>query len=185
MTLLAAVDDVDDYQRYRRKLLARFEGMDGRGFGERLAKVCLLRPAPLEEATTFDKWAADQLDVGLKVTGKDRYLSYCQSTMALADYRVGRFKEAAEWSRKSIADPFYGAGRSRYVQSYMVLAMSLFRLDRHGECKKPWPKGSRSSRRELPKLDDGDLGPGWYWRDWIIAHELMSEAKATIERGRR
>jgi hypothetical protein len=181
MTLLAAVDDVDDYQRYRRAVLARFEGMDGRRFGERLAKVCLLRPAPLEEATIFDKWAADQLDVGLKVTGKDPYLSYCQSTMALSEYRVGRFKEAAEWSRKSIADPFYGAGQSRYVQSYMVLAMSLFRMDLHGEAQEALAKGIQIEQAQLPKLDDGDLGPGWYWRDWIIAHELMSEAKATIE----
>jgi hypothetical protein len=179
MTLLAAVDDVDDYQRYRRKVLARFEGMDGRGFGERLAKVCLLRPAPLEEATTFDKWAAAQLDIG--VPGRDPYLPYCQSTMAMAEYRVGHFKEAADWSRKSIADPFYGAGKSRYVQSYMVLAMSLFRLDLHGEAQEALAKGIQIEQAQLPKLDDGDIGPGWYWRDWIVAHELMNEAKGVIE----
>ena len=54
---------------------------------------------------------------------------------------AGRFKEAADWSRKSIADPFYGAGRSRYVQSYMVLAMSLFRMDRREDAQAALAKG--------------------------------------------
>ena len=43
-------------------------------------------------------------------------------------------------------------------------------------------KGIQIEQAQLPKLDNGDLGPGWYWRDWIIAHELMREAKAMIER---
>ena len=31
---------------------------------------------------------------------------------------------------------------------------------------------------KLRKLDSGDLGDGWL--DWIIAHVLMSEAKAML-----
>jgi tetratricopeptide (TPR) repeat protein len=180
MTLLAVVDDVDDYQRYRREVLSRFEGRGGRGFGERLGKVCLLRSAPLEEATIFDKWAADALESGLTVT--DPYLSYSQFTMALAEYRLGRFESAARWSRKSIDDPFYGAGRSRYVQAYMVLAMSLFRSGHHEDAQKALSKGIQIEQAQPPKLDGGDLGAGWLWRDWIIAHELMNEAEATVGR---
>jgi tetratricopeptide (TPR) repeat protein len=180
MTLLAVVDDVDDYQRYRRQVLARFMGMDDRRVGERLAKVCLLRSVPLEEATTFDKWAADALEAELAT--KDIYVSYYQVTMALAEYRVGRFESAAEWSRKSIDDPFYSTGQCRYVQAYMVLAMSLFCLDRPGEAQAALAKGIQIEQAQLQKLDGGDLGAGWFWRDWVCAHELMSEAKATIER---
>jgi tetratricopeptide (TPR) repeat protein len=180
MTLLAVVDDVDNYERYRRKALAQFEAMVNRGHYERLVKVCLLRPVPLEEATTFDRWAAGQLKGGL--AAKDTYLPYSQFAMALAEYRVGRFKEAAELSRKSIADPWYGAGQSRYVQAYMVLAMSLFCLGRHEEAQAALAKGIEIEQAQLRKLDEGYLGPGWFWRDWIVAHELMSEAKAMIER---
>jgi hypothetical protein len=32
--------------------------------------------------------------------------------------------------------------------------------------------------QKLPKLESGDIGEGWV--DWIIAHALMSEAKALI-----
>jgi tetratricopeptide (TPR) repeat protein len=180
MTLLAAVDDVDDYQRYRRQVLDRFEGMDDRRMGERLGKVCLLRSVPLEEATTFDKWAADALEAELAI--KDIYLSYYQVTMALAEYRVGRFESAADWSRKSIDDPFYSTGQCRYVQAHMVLAMSLFRSGQHGEARAALAKGIQIEQAQLPKLDGGDLGAGWFWRDWVAAQELMNEAKATIER---
>ena len=180
MTLLAVVDDDDGYRRYRRQVLARFEGLAGRIAGERLGKVCLLRPASLEEAAVFKKQAADSLEAELMA--KDGYLAYYQFTMALAEYRLGHFDSAAVWSRKSIDDPFFGAGQSRYVQAYMVLAMSLFRSDHGGEAREALARGIQIEQAQLPKLGGALLGPGWYWRDWIVAHELMSEAKATIER---
>jgi tetratricopeptide (TPR) repeat protein len=177
LTLLAVVDDEDGYQHYRRQLLTRFEEMNNRLLGERVAKVCLLRSVPPEEATILNRWAADALGLA----PKSAYLSYSQFAMALAEYRLGNFERAAEWSRKSIEDPFYGHGQSRYVQAYMVLAMSLFCLDRPGDAQAALAKGIQIEQAHLPKLDSGNLGAGWYWRDWIIAHELMSEAKATIE----
>ena len=88
---------------------------------------------------------------------------------------------ASDWERKSIADPFYGHGHSRYVQAYMVLAMAQYQLNQHEEARAAFAKGVEIEEAKLPKLDSGDLGPGWYWRDWIIAHALMNEAKALIE----
>ena len=83
--------------------------------------------------------------------------------------------------RKSIDDPFYGDGHMRYVQSYVVLAMAQQQLKQPEEATKAFAKRLEIEEAKLPKLDSGDLGPGWYWRDWIIAHALMNEAKALIQ----
>ena len=83
--------------------------------------------------------------------------------------------------RKSINDPFYGAGHMRYVASYMVLAMAQHQLKQHDEAHAAFAKGIEIKEAKLPKLDSGDLGTEWYWRDWIVAHALMNEAKALIE----
>ena len=42
-------------------------------------------------------------------------------------------------------------------------------------------KAVEIAETKLPKLDSGDLGVGWRWLDWIIAHALMREAKALIQ----
>jgi hypothetical protein len=63
----------------------------------------------------------------------------------------------------------------------MVLAMAQQQLKQPDEARKAFAKGIEIEETKLPKLDSGDLGTGWYWRDWIIAHALMSEAKALIE----
>src|SRR5678815_5459159 len=109
------------------------------------------------------------------------YISYHQFTKGLVEYRQGRFVSASGWMRKSIDDPFYGSGHMRYVSSYMVLAMAQLQLKQHDEARAAFSKGIEIEEAKLPKLDSGYLGTEWYWRDWIIAHALMNEARALIE----
>jgi tetratricopeptide (TPR) repeat protein len=181
MTLLAAVGDEDNYQRYRPLVLATLRDADNVGSGAPLTKVSLLRSGPLEELTLFNEWAKSSL-TAITSASQNPMRPYNQFVMGLAEYRLGNFESAAHWSRNSIDDPYYRWGQSRYVQAYMVLAMSLFCSgDREG-AQAALAKGIQIEQEELPKLDGGDLGPGWFWRDWIIAHELMNEAKAMIER---
>ena len=115
------------------------------------------------------------------VTEGDPYFSYHQFTKGLVEYRQGRFASASDWMRKSIDDPFYGSGHMRYVSSYMVLAMAQLQLKQHEESRAAFAKGIEIAEAKLPKLDSGNLGTEWYWRDWIIAHALMNEARALIE----
>ena len=116
LVLLAARGDVENYRLYCRDSLDRCQEIVN---GEGLAKVCLM---PGVDLALTDRMA----DRGLtsRINERDPWISYSQFAKALAEYRHGRFASAAEWARKSIADPFYGAGYSRYVQSYMVLAMA-------------------------------------------------------------
>ena len=104
-----------------------------------------------------------------------------QIAKGLADYRQGRFASAAKSMQKSIADPFYGQGHSRYLQSYMVLAMSHYRMNEYDEAREAFAKGIEIGETKLPKLDSDYLGPDWYWRDLVIAHALKNEARALLE----
>ncbi len=178
LTLLAAHGDLENYRLYCRELLDRFQ--DEKQHGEAIAKVCLMLPSSGVDLALVDR----MVDAGLAARMNemnDAYFSYSQFAKGLAEYRQGRFASAAEWTRKSIDDPFYAHGHMRYVQSYMVLAMAQHQLKQPEEARAAFAKGLEIEQTKLPSIDSGDLGTGWYWRDWIIAHALMNEAKALIE----
>ena len=61
----------------------------------------------------------------------------------------------------------------------MVLAMAQNRLKQTDEARDTLAKAVEIIDTKLAKLESGDLGVGW--TDWIIAHALMTEAKALIE----
>jgi Flp pilus assembly protein TadD len=95
----------------------------------------------------------------------------------LAEYRQGRFGSAVEWTQKVLSRQ--GADPERDVEAYMVLAMAQYRSGQADEARITLAKGVEIAEKKLPRLDSGDLGDGWL--DWIIAQELMREAKALIQ----
>ncbi len=179
LVLLAAHGDLENYRLYCRELLDRFREPKDAISGEGIAKVCLMLPSSGVDLALVERTGGRRSSG--RINDQDPYIPYSQFAKGLAEYRQGRFASAADWTRKSIADPFYGAGHSRYVQSYMVLAMAQYQLNEHEEARAALAKGSEIEQTKLPKIDSGDLGPDWYWRDWIIAHALMNEAKALID----
>ncbi len=177
LSLLAANGDHESYHQYCREFLDRFGETKEEFVSERIAKACLILPSSGAELAIVDKLAEVAVTVG---TNND-YLPYFQFAKGLADYRQGRFATAADWMRKSIDNPFFGDGHSRYVQAHMVLAMAQWQLKQQVEARTTLIKGIEIEQTKLPRLESGDLGTGWYWRDWIIAHALITEAKALIE----
>ena len=179
LTLLAADLDFENHRLYCREMLDRFAQPKDPAWGEMIAKACLLLPSSGADLATVERLADGALTAG--AARNDIYVSYHQFTKGLVEYRQGRFASAAGWMRKSIDDPFYGAGHMRYVQSYVVLAMAHHQLKQPEEARKAFAKGLEIEEAKLPKLDSGYLGTEWYWRDWIVAHALMTEARALIE----
>jgi serine/threonine protein kinase len=181
LTLLAADGDLQNYRLYCREFLDRFSGPKNAADGEMITKACLFVPASGADLAIVERLAEAALRAALRAEEKDPFLSYRQFTKGLVAYRQGRFGSVSNWMRKSIDDPFYGDGQMRYVQSYMVLAMAQHQLKQPDEARAAFAKGIEIKEAKMPRLESGDLGPGWYWRDWIIAHALMNEAKALIE----
>lgn len=175
--LLVITGESENYRRCCREILIRFEETTGSFTAERMAKACLIVPLPGAELTIVEKLAETALTSGRS----NSYLPYFQFAKGFVEYRQGRFASAADWARKSIDNPFYGDGHSRFVQAHMVLAMSQSQLKQPDKARTTLAKGIEIARTKLPTLDSGDLGSGWHWKDWIIAHVLMNEAKALIE----
>ena len=74
-----------------------------------------------------------------------------------------------------------GENPIRDVQAYSVLAMAQLQLQQTNAARATLAKAVEIEETKLPRLDSGDLGGGW--RDWIIAHALLNEARALVEGG--
>jgi serine/threonine protein kinase len=180
LTLLAADGDFENHRLYRREVLDRFSQPKDPHHGEMIAKACLVLPSFRADLATLERLADAALRTAARETNNP-YLSYNQFSKGLVEYRQGRFTNASGWMHKSIDDPFYGSGHMRYVSSYMVLAMAQHQVKQHDAARAAFAKGIEIADAKLPKLDSGNLGTQWYWRDWIVAQALIKEAKTLIE----
>jgi hypothetical protein len=104
-------------------------------------------------------------------------MPWFQLTKGLAEYRLGHFSNAVEWTQKV---PIGGIPE-RDVEAYSVLAMAHYHLHQLDESHAVLAKGVEIADTKLPKLENGGLDDAWV--DWIIAHALMDEAKALIDGG--
>jgi hypothetical protein len=179
LALLAAHGDVENHRRYCQELLHRFQDSTNPINGEGMTKLCLMLPTSGVDLALMERLADD--GVRGRLTRNTDFISYSQFAKGLSEYRLGRFASAADWMQKSIDTPFYGDGHSRYVQSYMVLAMAKYQLNEHKEARAAFAKGSEIEQKKLPAFDGRDVGSGWYWRDSVIARCLMDEARALLE----
>jgi hypothetical protein len=102
-------------------------------------------------------------------------LPWFQFCKGLAEYRQARFASAADWMGTVLSNG--GSVLERDTGAYMVLAMAQCQLQQVEPARASLAKGAEIEK-ELPKLGSGDIGEVWV--DWIIAHALMSEAKALI-----
>jgi hypothetical protein len=66
-----------------------------------------------------------------------------------------------------------------YVEAYAVSAMAHCQLKQTDAARAALAQATEAADTKLPKLDRGPIGR--IWRDWIIAHTLLAEAKAFVE----
>src|SRR5205085_515812 len=126
--------------------------------------------------------AAAELAESAVTAGKsNRFFPWFQLSKGLAEYRQGHFESAVEWLRKTLEGQINALDDHRFFESYMVLAMAHWQLKQSSEARLAFAKGVEIEETKLPKLDSGDRGEAW--RDLIIGHALMNEAKALMGDG--
>ena len=176
--LLAAIlvqnGQLDAYRQHCRKSLERFGETTDPLIATRMAKDCLILSDSGVELGAADAWAETSLTAG---TNHPAWPALT-STKGVAEYRQGRFDSAVNWMEKTLASPKDSRAAWLDVETYAVLAMAHFQLKQIEEARRALAKGAEIEQADLPKLDSGDLGAGWV--DWIIAHELLNEAKALV-----
>jgi hypothetical protein len=110
-------------------------------------------------------------------TNQTRF-AYFQLVRALADFRRGRFATAVDWSHKTLACT--STNFTTAVAAEAVRAMAQQKLEQTANAAQSLAHATEIFKTKLPQLESGDLGEDW--PEWLIAHILLREAKALIEK---
>ena len=172
-SLLVAAGGLESYRQHCQLMVARFAATNDPLIAGRMAKSCLILASSGAEPGVVGRW----LEVAMTLGTNSSASPWNQWVKGMAEYRLGHFAAAVDWMQKVLSHA--GDNLSRDVEAYMVLAMALSRSKQAAEAGAALAKGVGIAETKLPKLDSGNLGDGWF--DWIIAHALMTEAKALIE----
>ena len=117
---------------------------------------------------------------------RNRFLPYFHCTRGLADYRRGKFPSAIAWMQKTLSNDRGRAGHQwddyLYVEAYAVIAMAHYRMGAISESRSAFARAEEHARETLPPLESGLIGT--IWRDWIVAHALLAEARQLMAAGR-
>jgi tetratricopeptide (TPR) repeat protein len=138
---------------------------------ERIAKDCLILAPGAADLETIGKL----VNTALVVDSTHKSWGDVHFVKGLAEYRQGHFASAVEWLQKVLAEkrPW-----THKVQGQMVLAMAQHQLKQADEARATLAEGLQTAERNLKKLNE-DLDDDW--NEWIIAHQLMSQAQALID----
>jgi serine/threonine protein kinase len=178
--------DVAGYESFRRAMIARFAGTPGVISAERTVKVALLMPAAEDLMRDLnpliDVASASLLDVGHPHSSNAADIeSWRTSSVALGEYRRGRFEQADIWARTCLGSA--STSGSRNAAARILLALALHQRGRFAEARTELAQASATVkekfREDLPIFAEAD---GW-WFDWIIARILLREAQALISGG--
>ncbi len=167
--LCLAVGDATGYRSSCRHILDVLRDNDQQDWIALGAHTCVLAAEPAVNAQAL---LLAQRRVLLEPS------TWSEHVMGLALYRTGRFGEAEARLMASIdRDP----GWDFHVLDWLVLAMAQQRLSRPGEARRWLDLAERwvaARLRDRPRGVDRGIPENWHWRDAILLHLLLREARA-------
>jgi serine/threonine protein kinase len=167
--LLVATTNLEAYQQLCLKIVSTFSKTTEFLVADQMAKDCLILPSvgvDLEAVAAMAKLAVTKG----KGSGAYDYLVCCE---ALAQYRLGNYREAIYWAQSSDQIKW----RQAKAEASAILAMAQFRSGNIEAARQTMTNCNEFIASNLPT----GKPPGSDWRDWIIAHALQSEANLLIE----
>ncbi|HTA28904.1 MAG TPA: tetratricopeptide repeat protein, partial [Candidatus Cybelea sp.] len=169
--LLVETGNLSGYEELCGKITARFRGATDPFRADQMAKDCLILPHSGADL----KVAAQLADTAVTAGQGAAPFHFFECSKALAEYRQGYWDGAVDWARRAAADAFPYS----QAEACAILAMAQYRLKRFDEARAALAQCADIIKDKMPQLEQGDLGRDW--RDWIIAHTLLAEAKSLIE----
>jgi serine/threonine protein kinase len=169
--LLVQTGNRAEYEELCRNIATRFKETTEPSTADQMAKDCLVLPRPGADLTIPAALADLSVTRGLNM----ETFPFLQACKSLAEYRQGHWSAATDWAQQSAQDPFPYS----QAEAYAVLAMAQYQLKQRGDSLATLEKCAAIIETKMPKLKGGNLGQDW--RDWIIVHALMAEAKGLIE----
>ena len=175
---LACRGDGPAYARFRTATLARFADTSNPVVAERTLKICLLQAAdggmvkalgPLADraAAAFASQTSDNPDAVF-------HAAWGAVSLALMEYRRGKYARAVEWCRRS--QDYSEDNQPRNATVDILLAMADQRRGRTEDARAELSQGRELVDAKFKaglERGDGELG---FWFDWVFARILLQEA---------
>jgi hypothetical protein len=165
--ILVENQDLPAYRESCREIITRFKGATNALVADKMAKDCLILPSTEEDLQPV----AAMAEAAVKGTESQAPYPFFQCCKALAEYRQEHFEGAIKWSQAAARAPFPYS----QAEAFAILAMAQYQMKQIDNAKVSLAKCAQVVETRLPKLQAGDLGQDW--RDWIIAHTLLTEAQ--------
>jgi serine/threonine protein kinase/tetratricopeptide (TPR) repeat protein len=175
--VLAYSGDTSGYEHLRKQILTHFCGTKDPLVAERMAQSCLLMPLSGPDLDSAVRLA----DTAASADRKHSAWIWFQFVKGLADYRQGRFSEAAQCMQENLENK--EENWNRRVLAYMVLAMSQHQLKQTSQARTTLVAGIDLARKRLPGIESGALGPNFQkpnFQNSIVVYVLIREAQALI-----
>lgn len=184
-TLLAYVDDTQQYRSQCQAIISRFGTTDDPLIAERTARVCLLAPGALGELAEV----SELLNAVERAKSQPEWFpEWFALTKGLAELRHGRFDAAIEWLKKSDPQPASSnrgltSLSARDAAAHAAIAIAEFR---RGSVEEARIHASTSESLVLNNMPNFKLDPHangdseWAWYNWIHARILLREAKELL-----
>ncbi len=169
--LLVQTGNRGAYEELCGKIMARFRGATDPFLADQMAKDCLILPQSGADLKVVSQLANTAVTRG---QGQVPFPLF-ECCKALAEYRQGYWDGAVDWAQRAAGDSFLYA----QAEACAILAMAQYHLKRLDEARTALAQCAEIIKAKMPSLESGDLGGDW--RDWIIAHALLAEAKSLIE----
>jgi hypothetical protein len=170
--VLIKAQELSYYDQFCKRILARFADTTNIFIADQVAKACLFRPSSALDLNLLGRLANTAVTLGAGNEGAMPFFEVCK---ALSEYRLGHFREAAEWARKSVDGP----RKEAQEHAYGVLAMADWQLGRKDEARAMLAQGEKLAPRIMPASVTEDTGDAWL--QWLFARIQLDEATALIE----
>jgi tetratricopeptide (TPR) repeat protein len=177
--LLIQTGQMEDYRDHCRGMLLHFAETTNGAVAERTAKCCLLMPSAVSPSDLDS--AAKVAQKAVALAKKDQLIPWRRMTLALAEYRQGKFAGALktiELAQKEVTQTRYAGHDECHADTWFIAAMAHYQLKHSDEARAAFAHGRVIVQTRLPSLTNHDLSFGWV--DVLMTYILMREAEMTI-----
>ena len=176
VVVYAEVGNQAKHAELTRWLLERYRTPKTATDAERAVKGYIVRhgsndPTLLAEAVRMTSYASDHA----ATDGEGQYQGFFDTSRGVAEYRVGRFAEAAKWFPKTIDH------ESLYVRSLALpfYAMTELALGNRAHAQELYAR-AQTTAADLPKPGSAEYAIDW--TDILISRMVLKEAAAAFGR---
>jgi len=185
-TMLEA-GDTAAYHSLCREILDRLPTTRSLIAAEHVIKLCLLSeasPAMLDTLRPMAQLLRENIDsANLKTYSNHETRPWMAMSLAMFEFRDGKFDEALAWCRK--CEAMQKSVLSRIAGVKVIAAMALHRLGRHDEASREFSDAARMIDAANPvvivkKVESYDSSQGT-WYAWAVARVLRNEAEVVLK----